>query len=65
MSINRIVCVSSPRACLTIAVVAGPTTAHAADAPAATPLPTVPQVPSAETGAAWLASRLNSAGYVP
>ena len=65
MSIKRIFASAALGACLTAAVVAGPTTAHAADTPAATPLPTLPQVTSALDGADWLAGQLDPAGYVP
>jgi hypothetical protein len=65
MSTKRIFASAALGACLTIAVVAGPTTAHAASTPATTPLPTLPRVTPALNGANWLAGQLNPAGYVP
>jgi hypothetical protein len=75
MSIKRIVASAALGACLTFAVVAGPATAHAAApptaasrataAPTAAPLPTLPQVSSAQQGAVWLADRLTASGFIP
>jgi hypothetical protein len=50
--------------CLTISVVAAPTTAHAA-APATSPPAALPQVSSALEGTTWLADQLTPAGYIP
>ncbi len=64
MSIKRIFASAALGACLTVAVVVGPATAHAST-PGSGSLPTLPQVASAENGATWLAGQLNSAGYIP
>ncbi len=65
MSRNRMIASAALGVCLAVAAVAGPTTAGAvALAPEASSLPTLPQVPAAQTGAAWLASQINSSGYV-
>jgi hypothetical protein len=51
-------------AAMMLAVVAAPATARAAT-PDASSQPAIPQVASAQSGGAWLASQFNSQGYIP
>jgi hypothetical protein len=64
MTTKRIFASALIGVCLTFTVVAGPVTAFAAT-PSAASQPTLPQVSSALAGAEWLASQLNSEGFVP
>jgi len=64
MSPKRLLASALLGGCVTLAIVAAPATASAV-APAASSQPSIPQVSSAQSGGSWLASQLNSQGYIP